>query len=232
MGDADAAIAALYSRLLRGLERKLRAEAPGAITWIERLADGSPVEYFKQHPDVWPRVLRSFDAPERRLLSALLDVQFGLDSVRFYSERGVAATNHRELHMAMTVMPVLVERLLERMEHLIKRARRAGLVDEQTEKAVMRELARYRDADSFLSERGPSAHGAYVSEDAWLLTPEQQRLWELAALTTAPKDPMSWTYEGDVDPEIHAATRGRLAAVEVTIGRALGTLLSGLLPHA
>ena len=228
--DADIAITGLYDLLLRRLEHELRAEAPNAIAWIERLAEGNPTEYFEQHPDVWPRTLRSFDAKERRLLSALLDVQFGLDSVRFYSERSLAATNHREIHMAMTVMPVLVERLLERMEHLIKQARRAGLVDEATESAVMVEVARYRNADSFLSERGPSAHGAYVSEDAWLRTPEKNRLWELAALTTVPKDPMAWTYQGDIDPEIHTDTRGRLAAIEATMGRALGMLLSGLRP--
>ena len=227
--DADVAIKGLYHLLLRRLERKLRTEAPDAIAWIERLAEGSPTEYFRQHPEVWPRVLGAFDAEERQLLSGLLDAQFGLDSVRFYSHRSLTATTHRELHMATTVMPILVKRLLERIEHLIKRAHRTGLVDEATRSTVMGELKRYRDADSFLSERDPSAHGAYVSAKAWLRTPERDRLWELAALTTAPGDPMAWTYQdSDIDPEFHVATRGRLAAIEATAGRALAGLLSGL----
>ena len=173
-------------------------------------------------------MLGAFDAGERRLLSALLDVQFGLDSVRFYSERALAATDLREFYMVTTVMPILVERLLQRMEHLAKKTRRIGLVDESTEDAVMAETNRYRSVDPFLGERDPSAHGAYTSEDAWLRTPERTRLWELVALSTAPGDPMAWTYQGEIDPGMHTGTRGRLAAVEAAAGRALGTLLSGV----
>ena len=182
MDDPDHAITGVYDFLLGGLERRLRVEAPEAVAWIERLDEGNPTEYLRRHPTVWPRVLAAFDAGERRLLSALLDVQFGLDSVRFYSERALAATDLREFYMVTTVMPILVERLLQRMEHLAKKTRRIGLVDESTEDAVMAETNRYRTVDPFLGERDPSARGAYTSEDAWLRTPERTRLWELVGI--------------------------------------------------
>ncbi len=218
----------LYELFLAILERKLKVEASEAVRWIDQLAEGDPTDFLQRHPSVWPRVLGAFDANERRLLSGLLDVQLGLDAVRYYSGRALVATDLRELYMVTTMMPILVERLLQRVEHLVKRARRTGLVDETTESEVMAETGRYRAADPLLAERDPSAHGAYVSDEAWIRTPEKLRYWELVALTDAAGDPMAWTYRGEIDPEMHVDTRRRLAAVETTMGRALSALLSGV----
>ena len=228
--NPDVVIRDLFEVLLDRLKDKIVAEVPLAISWIERLAKGDPVVYLTQHPDVWVRHFRSFDPNERELLTGLLDLSIGLESVRFMSEKSMTATDLRTLRMFTLMLPIVIVAVLERLERLAKRAFRTGMVDESTMDGILRVATKYREQDSFLEERDASAHGSYVRDDSWLRTPENLRLWELAALTAPPRDPSAWTHVGEIPADFHDHTCARLATVESTVGRALTMLLRGLEP--
>ena len=225
--DPDAKIADLYGLLLDRLSKKLRREAPPAVEWFERLGNGAQ-EYHQRHPDVWPRTLGSFDAPERTILSGLFDVRVGLDSVRSMSEQSLAATDLHQFHMAAVVMPILISALLERLEHLAKRSRRSGTIGEAVEQRMLGTVAKYRERDRFLTGRDASAHGSFTSDDSWLRTPERERLWEAVALGPTPREPLTSMYHGPVNPKLHSHTRKRLVNVESMTSYTLALLLDGL----
>lgn len=226
-GSCDSTIVGLHELLLDRLEMKLRSDAPSAVRWFEGIGDGR-AEYAWRHPDVWPRFLTSFDAPERKILSGLFDVRLGLDSLRFQSELALAATDMREFHLATRPIPVAMSALLDRLEIMGKHAHRGGMVDALVEQRINRAIARFRKRDPFLSARDATAHGSFVETKSWLSAPESDRLWEAMALQPGPREPLDSLYRGTPTPEHHDQTQKRLSNIETVTHHSLSFLLKAL----
>lgn len=224
--NVDAVITGIYELLIDSLEEKLRSDAPSAVRWFERLTH--PVEYFSAHPGVWPRKLGSFDAAEREILSGLFDVRLGLDSVRYLSEQALEADDLRQFHMATLLIPVAISALLQRLDHLAKRARRSGIADAAVGQRMLTAVARFRERDAYLGARDAAAHGSFVKKKSWTSAPESDRLWEAVALQSGPREPLDSMLRGQIDPRYPGETRKRLSNVESVTSYTLTLLLNAL----
>lgn len=218
--DPDANIATLYDILLGRLEERLRNDAPAAVQWFERMEEKSAAEYFVRHPDVWERNLRSFEASEREMLSAVFDIDFGLDLIRFLSDQALSAKDRRTIYAAAHMLAIGVQALFERLDHMVKRAYRNGMIVKKTEIRLLKDIEA-RMNDPLLRMRDASAHGSFVSAESVLRNPERTRMWEVLALTGITAKPLAWMHEGEVDSEFHKQTGVRLSAVETLVGGVL-----------
>ena len=218
--EPDANIAALYDILLGRLEERLRSDAPAAVHWFERMEEPKAAEYFGRHPDVWVRRLGSFEASERETLSAVFDIDFGLDLIRFLSDQALAAEDRRMIYATSHMLAIGVQALFERLEYLVKRAFRNEMIVKKTEIKLLKEIKAHMN-DHLLLMRDASAHGSFVSTESILRHPERIRMWEVLALSSTTAEPLAWMYMGMVDSEFHKLTRARLRAIETLVGSVL-----------
>ena len=193
--DPDANIATLYDILLGRLEERLRNDAPAAVQWFERMEEKSAAEYFVRHPEVWKRKLRSFETSEREMLSAVFDIDFGLDLIRFLSDQALSAKDRRTIYAAAHMLAIGVQALFERLEHVVKRALRNEMIVKKTESMLLKDIEAHMN-DPLLRMRDASAHGSFVSAESVLRNPEQTRMWEALALTGITAEPLAWMHGG------------------------------------
>ena len=215
--DPDTNIATLYGILLGRLEERLRNDAPTAVQWFERMEGKSAAEYFLRHPEVWKRRLRSFEASEREMLSAVFDIDFGLDLIRFLSDQALTAKDRRTIYAVAHMLAVGVQALFERLDQMVKRAHRNGMIVKKTEIRLLKDIKASMN-DPLLRMRDASAHGSFVSAESVLRNPERARMWEVLALTGITAKPLAWMHVGAVDSEFHEQTRARLSTIEMLVG--------------
>ena len=179
--------------LLERLQDGLRSECP---EFVEAFEGATPEEHEKRLREGWDDLLGDELRPWSELLTALLDLEVQLDRVRIAVNGLGQAPDGRMVHFWTDVTPPVLQGCLERVEYLVKRARRRGIVDGPTADSLRSKIRELRDSPALKRMRDEWTHGAFVSRgDSWLGTAERQRMWEPVAMEVGGGDVLSSMYK-------------------------------------
>lgn len=162
---------ALENTMLDGMREKLKADSPKFVQILEEGTSENGYNYLVAETE-----LSSPVQPWSDLLSALLDLELGLDFFQLSSERLANSSSGRELHYFIQTMAIYMLSSLERLEHLCKR-----LVRSKVTGSLGKELEAISDGlkgKGLIHLRHTSAHGRFTGTDRKIADTQTEYYWE------------------------------------------------------
>ncbi|MSQ31574.1 MAG: hypothetical protein EXR64_06120 [Dehalococcoidia bacterium] len=202
--------------LLDRLAAALRRERPNAARKVDAMRE-NVFSYVKQHGAMWTRMLGRPVGKEPQLLSALLELDIGLDMFEFAVEQVETAADGRTRWVALQSSAVFHSATLQRAEAVAKRFGRAGLIDEVTARRLADEANSLRKQDPISKLRDQVAHTFGEDAHAFLRSPERDGLWNLLALKRVEGNPLDWIYthaRQDLSRALRDSARKRFGVTE------------------
>lgn len=162
---------ALENTMLDGMRDKLKVDSPMFVQILEEGTPENGYNYLAAEAELSAPV-----QPWSDLLSALLDLELGLDFFQLSSERLANTSNGRELHYFIQTMAIYMRSSLERLEHLCKR-----LVRSKVTGSLEKELEAISDGlkgKGLIQLRHTSAHGRFTGTDRKIADTQTEFYWE------------------------------------------------------
>ncbi len=194
---------------------------------------GDEVTWFvKNHGRVWKAWLAKRQLREQRLLTAIYDVQMGIEWIAVTVD-DLAADRDLRHHLGdLQAHAVAVSATLERLSILVKATRRVRGISPETENELL-DLIEQRDRWSGVANLRHQAAHSSSRPDAWLKAIENEGLWELLAIMAAQNprlqiEPVRWFFDHPPESysELNEGAQRRLDAISSLSNAVFTRLLS------
>jgi hypothetical protein len=184
-GDLVDLSRSLRHELLLRLGDRLKRDRPELVGYASR----GPRSFVLAD---WAALVGAVPYPEPRFLTAIHDLDLGLDALRCTVESALAATNARIWFTASGNVSVRYAGVLERTQDLAKVGRRLHVVPAALADEIIEAIEARADAP-ILKFRHEVAHSAQRPESV-VTSAVRARLWELIALSGQNPRPLESTY--------------------------------------
>jgi len=199
VADESSQRRALQRRLLAALGTAHRARNP-QIDVLVRAANGTP----GGRPN-WDEVLGAPIQPYTALLTALHDLDRGLDALAFGVERATRTSDPREWEFITQIAAVVYVAVLDRLDDMVKRFSRAKLVSPERAGVIESAVSELRAGTDFLHKvRHQTAHSVQGHSLALSRIPESTRTWDVFALLAIDADLLDVRSEPPMDDRVVA----------------------------
>jgi len=197
----------LRALLLAELEDLLLSLNDPYIDSVDRIEDRVARDrYLTQHHLKVVERLRRVKEPYSEVLTALFDLEAGIDRVRWVG--GVLNKNDgvvRDRMVATEAGTVFLQALYERHDVLLKKCRRANLIPKAIEDVRLKASEESAAADPAVGARNASAHHAFVQENsglAWVRESDKHEFWKISSLWWDSDESMLTFVHDRPDPHI------------------------------
>ena len=161
----------LFRRLLDEVAARLRARNPS----VDRL--------LLDAGDIDETILGAPIQPYTSLLTALFDVEIGIDTFEFMIERASTTSDPREWDIVTNLSAVALAAIPERLEDLLKIFQRRRICTRQILAPFFNSIEVFRTENELLfGLRNQTAHSVQGHILAFSRVPEMTRAWDLQAL--------------------------------------------------
>lgn len=178
----------LRRALLDRLGTRLRDRNEPYLRTLDRIAPDARVEFLGRHLDEWSQRVGHFPDAESQVLTALFDLEYGLDRIDWCVQTVAGANQLRDVFIASETALIFHTSAIQRLRMVIIRARRDRLISDSDARELDTEVAQFEAEDPEVEVgRDFAAHTAFndskkLKGKGWARVSDRRNYWKMMAL--------------------------------------------------